>query len=334
MRVALFILAQAIVHIGSACCGRTHADIRYTALDGSTYRFDVVVYSCLSAPFDLPEIEVSFDQAAGTLIPRTGIMDDPSGDIRRSEYTFNHDFVENGIHTVDAIVGGRPGGLINIPNSISETMCIRAVIHVAPTITPNNSIQFGIPPTIVTRSWNAFVHTPAPSDPDGDSLVFQFGIPKGIDCLDIAGYQLPMAANFLWIDPENGTFIWDYPTVFGEYSLTIIGSEYRNGQLVGQVTRDMTICVAPFAVGMDEVNEAAPFSLYPSLTDDLVTLLNRTNGTLTLDVVAAHGALVGTYHAGPEQSSISLGHLAPGVYIVQARALNGTVLHSTRLMRK
>lgn len=334
MKTLFFLFALTTAQIANACCGRTSADIRYELVTANTFHFTVIVYTCLSSPFDLPEIEVSIDQSVGLTIPRTSVTDDPSADQRRSEYSFEQVFIGNGMHSVDATVGLRGAGMVNIPNSISESVCIRAEVLVDPAITSNSSIAFVTPPTQIDQVWNAFVHTPSPSDADGDSLAFELGIPRGWQCIPIVGYQPPVAVNFIWLDPGNGTFIWDYPNSLGEFNLTIIGSEYRNDQLIGKVTRDMTICIAPFAVGMGGDNAEAPLVAHLSLTDDHVTLLNRTNGALTLDVIAMHGALVGTYLVGPEQSSISIGHLAPGLYIFQARAQNGTVLQSTRLMRQ
>jgi len=117
------------------------------------------------------------------------------------------------------------------------------------------------------------------------------------------------------------------------YNINIRGSEYRNGQLIGQVTRDMTIVVAPIPLGFGEVFDEGPFALFPTVTNDLVTVLDRTHGTLSLHVIAANGALVRVFRVDAQQSSISLGDLAPGLYTVQARSIDGAVLHHTRLIR-
>jgi len=323
MRTALFILANAIAYFSAACCGRMHSDIRYEIITGSTYRIDVIVYTCLSLPFDLPEIEVSFDQQDAITVPRTSITDNPSEDIRRSEYTFQHDIVGTGMHTVDAIFMGRGGGVVNIPNSISELACIRAEILVDPAITSNSSILFDTPPTSVTQNWNTLTHIPSPIDADGDSLSFEWIVPRGSSCLPINGYTFPSGPNFAGMNAENGTFTWDYPTYLGETNLTIRGSEYRDGQLIGRVTRDMIICVFELVIGTDEMGSIQQLALSPSITHDLVRIENPTLSPLSVLIHDTRGAVVHSTVINTGPTTIDLNPLPSGAYFVSATANSG-----------
>jgi hypothetical protein len=325
MRIGLLLASALLAQITLACCGRVNADIRYTLLTGSTYRIDVISFTCLSMPFDVPELNVSIDGAEQIPVPRTLIQDEPSSDLRRSEYTFEHAFVGTGWHTVDATLGGRGAGVANIPNSISVPACLRAMILVDPMIGTNTSIQYNTPPNEWTQSWNTFVHTPGPFDADGDSLVFDLIVPRGYLCEPIAGYQFPVGANFTWLDPGNGTFLWDYPVVFGEFAIAIQGSEYRNGQLLGRVTRDMSICVQPFTAGFGETPVVDHFAIRPTLA--MEELIVDAQGSWTVEILDASGRLCSTLRSDGIGSIIPLTGLGAGSYSIRASDGAGTLRH-------
>lgn len=315
MRTILFHLCTLLVQVGSACCGGVDADIRYMLVGGTTYRIDVIVYTCLTVPTDLPEINVRFDEGEFMTKPRTSITNYPASDLRVSEYSFVQDLIEPGWHSVDASLGGRGGGVVNIPMSIGQDVCIRAEILVDALIMSNTSIQFNTPPTELEQNWNTFVHDPAPSDADGDSLSFELIVPRGSSCADILGYQYPVAANFTWLDPESGTFLWDYPVSAGIFALAIRGSEYRNGQLIGRVTRDMALCIAPFVVEVEETHPA-PLAIRPTLANEQLWI--DAPGPCTAEIIDATGRTVLQQNGVGGDRPVALVALASGVYTVRA----------------
>jgi len=333
MRSAFFVLATALSYIGSACCGHIQADIRYASVVGNTYRVEVIVYTCLSAPNEHPEIQVSIDQGVAIVVPRTSITDDPAQDIRRSEYSFEHDFAENGMHTVNATVGMRGGGVLNIPNSISEPLCVQADLLVGPMAIANSSIRFSTPPTEVVQNWNTFIHTPAPFDADGDSVAFEWISPSGAFCTPINGYAFPNGINIAYLDPVYGTFTWDYPPYNGETNLTIRGSEYRDGQLIGRVTRDMIICVFGFVAGLDVGGTIQQLHLSPSITNDIVRVDNPTALPLPMSIRDARGRLLVTLTLRAGRSSIDLSPLPSGAYFISATTVAG-LRFSGRVMKQ
>ena len=316
------------------------AEIRYApnGTDPFAYTIEVHMFTDLNSASDRPYVLVDYGDGVLDTVPRNSISDflsaETCGPVRLSKYISIHTYSGYGNYYIRFEDQNRNAGVNNIPNSIAQAACMEALLVIDPALGPNRSIQFDTLQFVTRWNWNTLVHHPGAHDADGDSLTFELVAPLGFGCMPIINYHFPVATNFAWLDPSNGTFLWDYPLSLGEWTLAIRGSEYRNGQLIGQVTRDMTMCVGPFFVGMNEADDQAPFLLYPSLTDDLVSISNRTSVMLTLDVISANGTLAGTYRAGPDQSSISLGHLAPGIYSIRAKALNGEVLYSTRIVRQ
>ncbi|MBK9626209.1 MAG: T9SS type A sorting domain-containing protein [Flavobacteriales bacterium] len=315
MKTILFAIASLISITSSACCDVIAATITYEPLGESTYRISVEVFTCLSAPSDHPEIWIDFG-ADAVSAPRVEIFDDPASDLRRSIYQLDHTFLEPGVHVINATIGNRAGGIVNIPNSISQTLCVEALVHIDPELGPNHSIRFNTPPTQVIQNWNTFSYQPDPTDMDGDSLVFEMVAARGLYCQPILGYSTLTGVNVVSVDPTNGTFIWDYPPFNGEFNLTIQGSEYRNGQLIGQMTRDMAICVVGFIAGVGEGETMDPFTIHPTLATDQVWI--DAQGIWSIAVLDAAGRMVLQPNNTRSTTPIVLSSLVAGAYTLLA----------------
>src|SRR5690606_407783 len=60
------------------------------------------------------------------------------------------------------------------------------------------------------------------------------------------GYFFPPASNSITVNPITGDLIWDEPTQAGQYNVSILIKEYRDGILLSTVLRDMQIDVINF----------------------------------------------------------------------------------------
>lgn len=315
MKIILVVFALFLSLTTVACCGIIGATIGYEPIEGYAYVVEVEVFTCLSAPSDLPEILVDFG-GGQEIVPRISILDDVTRDLRRSIYSATHTFPGPGSFIIHAEVGGRVGGIVNIPNSISQTICMEAFLRIDPITGPNHSIHFNVPPTEVVQNWNTFSYQPEPTDLDADSLSFELIAPSGLYCMPITGYQVPSGLNYLWLDPTTGNVLWDYPPFNGEYSLVIRGSEYRNGQLIGQVTRDMTICVSGFIASLGEVELEVPFAVHPSLANDQIRI--EAQGLWSVTIVDATGRVSLQRNKISSNVPLSISALSNGPYMLQA----------------
>ncbi len=214
------------------------------------YEVMIITHTKLSAPADRPELVLDWgDGSPLDTIARTLITDTPPplGDLRRSEYVARHTYRGPGVFTLQFDDPNRNGGVLNVPNSISVSFCVKTQLVISPVSGHNCSVRFlnsPIQDACLNQPW---IHNPAAFDPDGDSLSYEPAVCLGNECLPIAGYTFP-GPNYS-IDPMSGTITWNAPSLTGEYNIAFIVREWRkkNGVWiqVGWVTRDMQITVWP-----------------------------------------------------------------------------------------
>lgn len=214
---------------------------------GTTYRVTIITHTKLSAPADRPELVLDYGDGQIDTIPRTNIIDTPSRDLRRSEYEVFHNYPNPGVYILSFDDQNRTGGVINVPNSIAQSFCVKTQLVIGVATGQNCSVRFlnsPIQDACINQLW---VHNPAAFDADGDSLSYEPAVCLGLGCEPIAGYSFP-TPNYN-IDPISGTITWNAPSVTGEYNIAFIVREWRrvNGVYVnvGWVTRDMQITVVP-----------------------------------------------------------------------------------------
>ncbi len=138
------------------------------------------------------------------------------------------------------------------------------------TVTPcNNSPVFNTDPTPYYCLGQSLSYNPGATDPDGDSLAFSIIQPRTTNNAPIpfaAGYTLAQpirnngGAGAVTLNPITGT-ITCTPSIQQVAVVTYQVSEYRNGVLIGTVTRDVQFVVrqcagnsSPTATGFNGTN--------------------------------------------------------------------------------
>lgn len=230
-------------------------DIRYTHISGYTYRVEVITFTKESAPADRPYLKIKWgDEAPGTtdneLDSLQRSIEDPTAgiDIKRNVYVGFHTYSGPGTFTIIVEDPNRNFGVNNIPASIDQIFCISSTLIISPFTGQNNSVQLlnlPVQDACINQLWS---HNPGAFDPDGDLLVYSLVPCMGDDCVPLLGWELPddwtnEPTDSFEIDPQTGTITWDRPLYSGEYNIAIQIEEYRQGQLVGKVIRDMQITV-------------------------------------------------------------------------------------------
>ncbi|MDP2422781.1 MAG: hypothetical protein Q8M23_00395, partial [Bacteroidales bacterium] len=247
-------------------------EITYIHVSGLIYEFTVVTYTFAPSPADRPELEIKWGDAtsstiyrvngppgynpAGIWVPHVGEIVGPN--IRKNIYTGRHTYPGAATYTVSVEDPNRNAGIINIPNSVDVPFYIETIFTINPLIGINNSPQLLLPPIDVACVGFIFVHNTGAFDPDGDSLSFRLVTCKGLSGQPIPGYSLPEATNSIGINPATGEFIWDRPTMQGEFNLAILIEEWRYGIKIGSVTRDLQVIV-----GSCDNNPNAPIIAAP-----------------------------------------------------------------------
>lgn len=305
-------------------------EIRYIHLSGITYSIEVVTWCDLYAPADRPEIMIDFGDGVVDTIPRTSITDDPVGGIcgglRLNAYTTTHTYSGPGTYIIRHTDQNRNGGIVNIPNSVNHPFSVSARLVIDPVPGANNSVVFNSPSTEHIWNWSTLIHDPLASDADGDSLSFQLVLPEGLNGAPIIDYgfpdQITSPGGFAWCDPTSGVFLWDHPFLIGEYVIAIRCDEWRDGVLVGQVTRDMTICVSTLPTAIPGGSTSTEDMRILRVNDEWM-LENNTQGMLIGELMDARGALVQRVNFASGQTIVPLTDQASGLILLRATDSEG-----------
>lgn len=304
-------------------------EISYAHIVGDSYSIQVKLWSVLEVPIDWPEITVYFGDGTAQIVPRDFTVDafaNECGNLRKSIYTATHDYPVPGAYRIRYTEPNRDAGIVNIPSSVNQPACIEALLVVDPLLGVNHSVVFDTAQSAFQHIWNVWVHDPGAANPDGDSLSFEAVLPLGFNCEPAVGSQPPWGTNFSWVDPATGVFHWDYPPLVGEWNLCIRATEWRNGILIGQVTRDMTICVGPWVIGLPENPEPRPMRAV--IDGPYLYLFDAGTGPITMDIFASDGSLVMRRALAPNDHPIPIGELSVASYTVRAMSESGAPLHA------
>ncbi|HRD54248.1 MAG TPA: hypothetical protein PKY96_16540 [Flavobacteriales bacterium] len=302
-------------------------EFRYEHLSGYTYRIELLLYMPFTWPGDPPEAVISID--GDEVIAPGGVpVDFPEGNCggtRMRAYAADYTFTGPGVHSMNYQGYNRPSGVINIPNSVNLSFCVSAQLIVSPLSGANHSPRFSNPQNYGDWIWSTWVHDPGAMDPDGDSLSFELVVPHGNGCESVLGYLFPFGVNLAWLDPATGVFHWSYPPLIGWWNLCIRASEWRNGVLIGQVTRDMMVCVDQIATDVHELDMTKPLTAIVSDHGTWLYLLGLGGDPRQVEVFTSLGSKVIESHMATGASMVPIAGLRSGAYIARVIERSGAV---------
>lgn len=313
--------------IGGPIAGHaTHlygGELYVEAQTSTTYTVTLHLYINPSSPADRPEMPVDMGDGVVDTLPRISITPLQGGacSMELHIYSGSHTYAGPGTYVLSVTDSNRSDDLLNIPSSFDVPFCLQTLLVIEP-MGGNNSVRFTALQNEVSFSFSTLVHALEAVDADGDSLSFELVEPLGNGCTGIPGYvmagQVMPGTPLFWLDPTNGTLLWDHPQLIGRYNVTIRCSEWRNGQLVGQVTRDMTLCVGLVPTAIADPEAAWAPSVRTLGPDGLYQL--DPAGTQALSVRDAQGReLQAHHHAG---GLVDLSDRPAGVYVLHVQAPN------------
>ena len=252
-------------------------------------------------------------------------------------YTITHTFPGPGVYTIGIQIPNRNADTKNLPPAASSD---NIIFYVSTTIVINPALQINSTPVMLNPPLDSaqvgqrFCHNPAAFDVDGDSLAYRLSVPKdapGNPCIsrNYPNYQNPTQysrtsesggpASFS-INASTGELCWDAPGEEGQYNFAFIVEEWRNGVLIGEITRDMQIIV------VDQPNRRPQIQPLAELCVEAGTLINQTITATDPDghrvIITAFG---GPFNTGPDNQPLPNGQLVPPAY---ARLLNGGIVQN------
>ena len=308
-------------------------EFRYTHVSGTTYSIEFHYYTRLSSPADQPELIFNYGDGTLDTVPRQSFQDIIGGmgcygDLRYSIYQKDHTFPGPGTYVITMDVQNRNNGILNMPNSNVQSFCVSTTLVISSTLGANNSVVFEVPQFnfdpyyhLGANNW-FFGHSLDPVDADGDSLSFELVPALGINCQETPGYSLVGA-----IDPVTGEWQW-VATQIGDFNVAIKATEWRNGQMIGQVTRDMSVCVLPI-VGLEEV-QATALTITPTLTNSRINISSPE--TLRMTIHSTSGAVIMAKDLPPGEQLVDMTGVADGIYLINLTDANGAY-KATRIVK-
>ncbi|MCF8296861.1 MAG: gliding motility-associated C-terminal domain-containing protein [Saprospiraceae bacterium] len=232
----LFALLQAIATHNRA------GEITYEHIQNLTYKFTLVTYTYKPSPADRPELELFWGDGTSDTIPRN-YYTDLSSVMRKNVYIGYHTYLGTGTFRISLEDPNRNGGVVNIPGSVNIAFYIETFLTINAFMVPNSSPVLLVPPIDNACLHKPYIHNPGAYDKDGDSLSYRLIPCKGANGTSIGTYSYPATSNSFLINATTGDLLWDSPVVSGEYNVAILIEEWRNGQKIGSVLRDMQINV-------------------------------------------------------------------------------------------
>lgn len=255
----------------------------------------------------------------------------PCGTTTRNVYIHQHTYGAPGSYTVSMRHSGRLAGVLNIPNAHGQEFCVTSLLVIDPDLGPNNSVQFSNSMIITDRIGNAMYHDPGTTESDGDSLSFALVEPLGDFCTSIIGYwplsQIwPEPPNEVTIEQTSGVFVWDRPHLLGPFSVVLEASEWRAGQLIGQVRRDMVLCVTPdYLTSVAEHTQSSALTIHPN-PGTAFQLTGLGAQVAQLRMLDMQGRVVLDANAVMDQRPVDTTGIPAGVYLVELTTAKGPQL--------
>jgi len=324
-------------------------EITFTHVAGLTYEITVVTYVEESSPAERPNIGMFWGD--GTLFDSIARVSQISlgNDIEKNTYVAEHTYpgASPTPYLIRVEDPNRNAGSINIPNSVNIVFYLQTKLYINPFLGVNNSPRLLNPPIDNACVGFTYVHNPGAIDIDGDSLYYTLSPSFGLNGAAIPNYNFPQASNFITIDNFTGDLIWDAPVGIGEYNLAILIEEFRNGNKIGSILRDMQITVVggcdppPIISGISDTCIIAGDTLnidYTATGSYAVTLTSTgipylvTNPAIFLQTSAPSISTAASFYWETACNNIKKNPYSVSIKAVQAGLYNLADFHTTRIL--
>lgn len=254
----IFSLTFLLLLLGIVSSYATHnraGEIIYTQIDELTIRATIITYTKTSSiDADRDSLLLFWGDGTSEWVNRSNGQGLPlAGDIKYNFYIAEHTYPGRGTYTMHFTDPNRIGNILNVnaPNSIEIPFYVETTFTLLNSQFQgsNSSVQLLKEPIEFACIGKRFVHNPNAFDVDGDSIAYELVVPQQAPGEVVPNYKYPDqivqgSFNQISLDPITGDFVWDSPQIVGEYNIAIRILEYRNGVLIGSVTRDMQIFVS------------------------------------------------------------------------------------------
>lgn len=258
-------------------------EITYIYLGNLTFEFTITTYTDPTSPADRNELILYYGDGNFDTVARTSITS-LTASIQENKYVYTHQYAAQGSYTIYMQDPNRVDGINNIEGSVNVPFYLETVLLMPDALLygNNSSVQLTNRPIDYANVGEIFTHNPGAYDPDGDALRFSLIVPRQAPGINVPGYKYPDeytdCADMFTIDSLTGDVVWETPCVPGIFVIAILIEEFRDGILVGSVSRDMQIEVLDNPNHAPFIDEIADTCVYAG--EDLVKLITATDSDL------------------------------------------------------
>jgi hypothetical protein len=222
---------------------------------GNNFRFTLTIYldslalvANANSSLDEPTATFYINGIAAPLVPRSSMISVGNG-TWQNIYILNNYTLSPGIYTISYTENFRNKKILNINGGTSTDnvpFYIETKINFDPFAGLNKSPVLLIPPIDIAAAGQKYIHNPSAFDFEGDSLSYQLVAPKQSGNTNVPVFVNPnLVTNTgtFSLDPVTGDMVWDTPLKPGLYNVAFLITEWRNGQILTIIERDMQITV-------------------------------------------------------------------------------------------
>ncbi|NLI24347.1 MAG: gliding motility-associated C-terminal domain-containing protein, partial [Bacteroidales bacterium] len=217
-------------------------EITYRLISGFTYEITINTFTYTLSAADRPQLEVQWGDNTKSIADRKSKVVLPNFYFHNT-YIVQHTFPGPGIYEIVVQDPNRNYGVKNIPNSVNVIFSIKTKLVISPLTGGASAPVLLNPPIDKAAKGRLFIHNPGAFDMEGDSLSYELTVCTEENGKPIAGYTFPTASDTFYVNPITGDLVWDSPVDTGIYNVAMKVNKWRNGILIGSVTRDMQINV-------------------------------------------------------------------------------------------
>ncbi|MES2560491.1 MAG: gliding motility-associated C-terminal domain-containing protein [Bacteroidota bacterium] len=244
--ISIYIILLTFLLLGTDCYASHYraGEITYAQVSGRRYRITATTYTDPQSQANqfTGTVTIVWGDGTSNVVTRTSLFI-VSTTAQRNTYEFEHEYQSDGVFIISLTDPNRVDGIFNINGGQSGNtpFYVESMIRISSTIGNNQSPILTVPPLVDGCLQFLYLHNPGAYDPDGDSLAYTLSVPKQGTNNPVPNYETPRTSDSFAIDPFDGTLYWAKSIAPGIYNIAVKVSEFRNGQLVGFVIRDMQI---------------------------------------------------------------------------------------------
>ncbi len=215
-----------------------------------------------SVATDTDSLQICWGDGSCEIIIRT--LKEPINGFFHNEYTYTHTYQEFGSYLLSMTEPNRNGAILNINPPGSENVPFHIQTEFDLSADFNNSPVLLELPLERGFSSEPFIHNSNAYDADCDSIAYELIQPMADINIPVPNYLQPYMvpgnnpSQFV-INEVTGSVFWDSPQIAGAYVIAIMIKEFRNGELISSMVRDLQFSIFSEIPGNENPEINTPF---------------------------------------------------------------------------